>query len=316
MWSRASKTTRPKLATPYITHNGLQILRKVLRLTTESTTPNMEDVVFVAIDFEHLQNITEDLSLNLECQAGLAILDTRSFRNSQGDITKGVITTYNIATGSSRYCANAARKFKFGEAITTTQKDMLERIRSLIPPSRNIVLVGHELQNDLRCLRGLGAECDEPYVAILDTRQISQEVLPGSRHTLRHILRNLNCPHGRMHSAGNDAHFTLRALLLLAVRDCKERKDVNHQQGEEILHMLESIAHAPVPFSISPGGLAERNRIRLEANRRERKIEREKNMSPEKQAQKRADKTLKKLERESQEALLLRLHGLCFLDSP
>jgi hypothetical protein len=80
--------------TPTITKSGLKLLRLVLGLATESNLPDPEDEVFIAIDCENTNNIKEDLSLNLDCQAVIAILDPRSLRNSQQ-----AISTHNFATG-------------------------------------------------------------------------------------------------------------------------------------------------------------------------------------------------------------------------
>jgi hypothetical protein len=49
--------------------------------------------------------------------------------------------------------------------------------------------------------------------------------------TLKNILRQVKCPHANaIHCAGNDAHFTLRAALLLAAQDYMPDADPNMLQ--------------------------------------------------------------------------------------
>ena len=261
-----------KQTIPAITTNGLELLGQIFGLRSEPSHPDLEDVVLVAIDFEYFQNIKEDLSLNLECQAGLAILDTRNILDPEP-----VISTQNFATGQHQYCARASKMFHFGKSITTRQQDMLENINSLIPQSRNIILVGHNILQDLRALKALGFDFEVFPVGVLDTELLVREVIPfwtgtlgeldipllvrkvipSWTGTLGELLTELNCPYGSLHSAGNDAHFTLRALILLAVRDCKTRTDAEY---EERLDVLERIAYASIPACVDPAVVIERKK--------------------------------------------------------
>lgn len=53
----------------------------------------------------------------------------------------------------------------------------------------------------------------------------NSQVLPYFALTLGELLTELECPHSWLHNAGNDANYTLRALLLLAVRSHKASRD-------------------------------------------------------------------------------------------
>lgn len=81
---------------------------------------------------------------------------------------------------------------------------------------RNIILVGHGLRSDLAVLRKRGIFIQEipTIIAMFDTTYIAIEVL-GIKSSLHNLLKILGCPHENMHIAGNDANYTLRALLLL-----------------------------------------------------------------------------------------------------
>ena len=59
-------------------------------------------------------------------------------------------------------------------------------------------------------------------------------------------MTELKCPFNKLHCAGNDAHFALRALLLLAVQSYLgfDVDDV----ARDTLEMLQAIGQAPLPL--------------------------------------------------------------------
>ena len=288
--------------TPAVTENGLELLGQVLGLATEPSQPGLEDIVLIAIDFERFHNITEDLSLNLECQAGLAILDTRNIHNHNSE---PVISAHNFTTGRSLYCACASEKFLFGTSITTSQKDLLENINSVIPKSRNVILVGHSIKGDLNALKALGFDFEASLVGVLDTCRIAGEVLELWHLTLGELLTELQYPFTKLHCAGNDAYFTLQALILLAVRFYKARIDARCQ---ETMDALESIAYAPVSFHVGPYVRgAKRMAKRLAKKKRLRRLKTQEFQptgDTEAHEQVRAERASRRLARDSQEITL------------
>jgi DNA polymerase III epsilon subunit-like protein len=94
---------------------------------------------------------------------------------------------------------------------------MLRNIESLIPKSRHVVLVGHDIRNDLHAMRSLNFDFPASIISILDTSRITRE-LDVTVSSLTDLLEVFQCPFDKLHCAGNDAHFTLRALLLLAIK--------------------------------------------------------------------------------------------------
>lgn len=75
---------------------------------------------------------------------------------------------------------------------------------------------------------------------------ITSQVFPYFALTLGELLTELECPHNWLHNAGNDANFTLRALLLLAVRSC------NETSKDDLSYLLNEVAKTLVPLR-SPG---------------------------------------------------------------
>ena len=123
---------------------------------------------------------------------------------------------------------HAAAQFHLGTSTHPNQDDVNEVILKLlhIPDEiqgfshrrhRKIVLVGYGIRSDLLILRRRGIIFEEigTIVTKLDITYIVREVL-GMNFQLRGLLTTLDCPSSKVHNAGNDANFTLRALLLLA----------------------------------------------------------------------------------------------------
>ncbi|KFA79666.1 hypothetical protein S40288_04090 [Stachybotrys chartarum IBT 40288] len=66
-------------------------------------------------------------------------------------------------------------------------------------------------------------------------------------YTLKKLLEEFSIPFtdDRLHVAGNDAHFTLRALLMIAV--CDVRRELNEAPVWVWVPVLEAVARAPLP---------------------------------------------------------------------
>lgn len=213
------------------------MLLRLLGLSDDST--GTSDVVFVAIDFENAGSIWRGTSSKEGCQVGLAVLDTRqlearrlgavscpddkedTFLEEPGEL----ITTYNFATGPWEYCerVKSTKNFLFGKTVFINSNDIREKIESCIPPNRGIILVGHGLTNELKALDILKVNPKTcRIVSKLDTfliaPQVSPKKFPSGSRKLCDLLRKLCCPYDALHVAGNDANFTLRALILLAAQ--------------------------------------------------------------------------------------------------
>jgi hypothetical protein len=230
-----------------ISNNGLQLLQAFLGLTPHpAISDDLRDVIFVAIDFENLGNIKQDSAQNLDSQVGIAILDTRILASSQLEKT---ILTYSFATGSPRYCTATTKNFLFGKTTTIRQQDILKTLESLVRRTRNIALIGHDFKHDLHILQILKFDLQTSIVGILDTQKIASELLPDNSSTLSDILQALHCPFDKLHTAGNDAHFTLRALLLLAEKSCTH--SLISTRNQDTLASIRAIAQVPVLEQLS-----------------------------------------------------------------
>ena len=124
---------------------------------------------------------------------------------------------------------------------------MLAAIEKHTPRDRNIVLVGHGMTEDGKVPSSLGSKLRNSAITSLDTYVIARNL--GLKNlTLLELLQQLGCPRGKFHNAGNDANLSLRAVLLLAIKDF-ESEDL---EIAEQVEALRAVAMAPLPRIIQP----------------------------------------------------------------
>ena len=243
MEDREVETTPPSLRS--IARNGLSLLLEIFGLSCNSPrSSSISDIVIIAIDFENIGSIKNGFTQKQNCQVGLALLDTKDLRRVS---PSKLISTYNFATGSPSYLAKASKKFLFGESITTQASDMLDRIESVIPQARNMVFVGHGIINDLWALHTLGFKFSALLLSILDTSRVANEVFENWAGSLGELLGSLECSYNSLHCAGNDANFTLRALLLLVARGYTKQQP-DQDKDSEMLAILQQTGTIPIPY--------------------------------------------------------------------
>lgn len=83
-----------------------------------------------------------------------------------------------------------------------------------------VMLVGQDLQGDLRYLSNAGYDVAQAVssVDIVDTQILYQAWAADTQaRNLRRILSDLRIPYAFLHNAGNDAMYTLRAMITMGV---------------------------------------------------------------------------------------------------
>ena len=85
---------------------------------------------------------------------------------------------------------------------------------------RNVLLVGHDVGKDLEYLRDkldFDLTTIPSITAFIDTQRIAREVFhfPKKNLSLHRMLLSLGLPARQLHNSGNDAFYTMQALLLL-----------------------------------------------------------------------------------------------------
>lgn len=226
-----------------IAQDGMRIMHEILGLCPVGS-PDLADVLLVVVDFENPHGIRFRLSGNKLCsQAGLAILDTKQLEYIH-IAPDQAIKTHNFVTGPRHYVDYATRQSvcQTTETRSIRASEMAACIQSKMPPHRNVVIAGHAVANELHVLQHLQLyfTCDP---IILDTEVIAHAALKLRGLSLCRLLGAVGCPHHQLHHASNDAFFTLRALLLLAIAGCTAETQI---QCHARLDLLQRISTFPI----------------------------------------------------------------------
>jgi hypothetical protein len=242
---------------------GLPFVGNVSNTASEN---EYADVLFVCFDVENGQQIKSHAASGsfgnrkILAQAGISIFDPRNLPSTS---SKEALKTYNFGLGGSpSHRRNVDRKFFFGETIWLSQlANLLTSMEKLLDRSRNIVLVGHGLNGDCQALRSLGFDFDSSIVGYIDTADAARTIFgpPSGQDEAPTVttfrLKDLPAKLGLVvegcHVAGNDANFTLRALLLLAVEGYRT-SDLLNEPTKEILETIRAIGLESLPRLLPP----------------------------------------------------------------
>jgi DNA polymerase III epsilon subunit-like protein len=224
------------------------------RSILEATGDLEEDrsVVFVSIDFEH-ECTSAGRGVGIR-EMGIATFDTRDLIHHEKE------PHTIIQTGNYRCQKKRKNGFIFGTPMTVQQIEMGEILKRAIRQYdrngklRRVILVAHGVQSELSVMKlclGIDLTDRDEYpsvVGILDTHELSRATLLQSElafasYKLQGILETFGVPYKSLHTAGNDANFTLKALLMLCDR-CLETGGGANSSQEERLAVLRSIAQA------------------------------------------------------------------------
>lgn len=154
--------------------------------------------------------------------------------------------------------------------------------------------MGHDFRHDLQIVQLFDFNLHTSIGGILDVGRIASKILPSIPIKLSSILSELRCPFQNLHNAGNDAYFTLRALLLLAMRDYPDEEvDSNHQ---EILIALKAITNVSIARKSDPQAKnIKKKQRRFQKNRKHQS----KSWDMETQEQIRAERAARRVKNES-----------------
>ncbi|KAH7162389.1 hypothetical protein B0J13DRAFT_535844 [Dactylonectria estremocensis] len=193
-----------------------------------------QNVVFVCVDVEAIERPPYPIS-----EIGLAILDTNDIRKiAPGPGGQNWWTSINChhlrvreysGLRNSQYVHGCPDAFDFGSSTFPRKKNVRKAIMAILEPhtSRNLVLVGHDIAQDIKYFDTLG-------IHLLDlknfTRQVdTQEMCQAWQNEtqgrgLGKILSQLEIPSKNLHNAGNDAYYTVCAMFGIAIEQIREHE--------------------------------------------------------------------------------------------
>lgn len=225
---------------------------QITRILNEAQAGNGSDPLFICIDLElyefHTNEILElgmavfdslsikDIKPEDRAEAWIAnieyhhlLIEESSYVECKNCPDHGISLTpiRDSFKQNGRYCPGHPDKFLFGKTTTVPLKDVAARVEDIIATKqsdvqqpRQIVLVGHAFDNDNKTLKKLAFKSWPPagFYGTVDTQKLATERVPErfpNQSGLGKILSVLGIPSAYLHNGGNDAAFTLQAMLAL-----------------------------------------------------------------------------------------------------
>lgn len=200
----------------------------------------IKDVLITSIDVDtggSYEVISPDQSFHI----GVSGLGTRCLTEKLDD-PREAITSYQFINRETRPCKRAAIGFVFGETELMTLPDIAKRI-SLLIRNYDYVLVAHGTGEDVKVLNNIDPGIVNRACYVLDTVKAAQFPLQlYYRYSIENLLDEFGIRYAKLHVAGNDAHFALKALLMIAVRDGRTQ-ELTQSNNEDLFCVLDAIVH-------------------------------------------------------------------------
>ncbi|KAI1204791.1 uncharacterized protein F4807DRAFT_471752 [Annulohypoxylon truncatum] len=293
-----------------------------IRLGPPLSNSSLKDILFVSIDVDGPRDFK--CAENSPCLVGISILDTRRLqfymttisvaaktRSALGNV-ENLIKSHQLQVGQSNHLSYRSSKFLFGETRQIKADKVKTYLQRLIKDRFFVLVTYGGGAADCIYLEGLRLGIRPLYH--LDVLKVAQFPLQTYyRYSLAKILDALKLPWQDLHIAGNDARFTLHALLMTAVRDWNYRDDKPKSKPtpstQVTLSSIKTIAKAwripdqdqpSLSFLFEDHIIKERVLLNPETRKNGKRLRPEK--TPEEKAQRRERKKLAKEKRKLKEA--------------
>ncbi|KAK4067545.1 hypothetical protein Trihar35433_6105 [Trichoderma harzianum] len=205
------------------------------------------DVTLVGIDIDELK---EQHGLPVQFHIGISILHTKDLHSlchtslPWTESQAKVIRSYHWVIQDPTYFSTKDNRFCFGKHKCIPLASLKENLEKLLEPHHPVILIAHGISTEKKLLQDLNIDLKPIFT--IDTTKAAHYPLQDSRnYSLKLLLQVFGIPvtSGMLHVAGNDAHFVLRVLLMIAVSDVRrEFKDT-----PAWVLVFEAIARAPLP---------------------------------------------------------------------
>lgn len=254
-WGRSVKRAQRYLGLRQ-QHSGAATTPASLDLARPPDFAPEDSVLFVSIDVE-----AYEFNQSIVSEVGISTLDAKALASVApgGGSPLGSEGWYpyiharhlrikeNLWVVNTRHVKGCPLNFQFGECEVVPQNDVIPLIEALIQRTvdgkkRKIVLVFHDAAADIKFLLGEGYNIlgEENVIDVLDTKEMDQYITRSNDpHSLETVLRSLDISYQYLHNAGNDAMYTMRAMVSIALkgrqisvaRGRKEKKTKNPAHG-------------------------------------------------------------------------------------
>ncbi|KAF4966244.1 hypothetical protein FSARC_6043 [Fusarium sarcochroum] len=235
------------------------------RLSNASTWPNVPHTSpptgansyirrlrFLSIDIDRLQ---EKDGIIQRFQIGVSFLDAQCLQNllfkhhhmppPDINLASHIIQSHHWVIEAKQPFKANSYMFLFGKAKAISILELEAQLQKYT--QQPFILIVHEGKQELSVLKRLNINLN--------------------RYSLQQLLNEFKIPHRQLHTAGNDAHFTLRALLMISVRDAELQ--LVGKRLPDWVPVLMAIAQAPLP-RVPP---KKRERAAMAEAERQRRLE-------------------------------------------
>ncbi|OTB08354.1 hypothetical protein M426DRAFT_316978 [Hypoxylon sp. CI-4A] len=207
--------------------------------------PN-DSVRFVCVDVEAWERGTRVVT-----EVGFAVLDTEDIVNvppgTDGHDWFPLIKSFHYRIEehmdkvNHRYVEGCPDAFHFGISQVVRSREICKVIGSIIGDntsnnSRPVVMVGHDISQDLSYLQKVGFTVwrVNHFLDEVDTKSMFQRLQRSvNGRGLKTVCEELGIPGRNFHNAGNDATYTLRAMIVIAVKQLLESPKAKKENSEE-----------------------------------------------------------------------------------
>ena len=210
-------------------------------------------VVFISIDVEAYEFVPKFIT-----EIGISTLDTADLRStlpgSNGNNWAAKIQPYHLRIREHGKRINRVHvlgcpdKFNFGQSEWIHEREIvpeLESLFSLLCLDRRVVLVGHDIAGDIKYLKGLDFDVIPMVVDCIDTSDLWKAAhRDGRQSALSTVLLQQSIPAKYLHNAGNDAFYTLHAMIAIAVVNSLTKKTPKDWEVEKNKRIEEAYAIA------------------------------------------------------------------------
>ncbi|KAK3670213.1 hypothetical protein LTR78_009868 [Recurvomyces mirabilis] len=220
--------------------------------------PFEDDAIIIAVDVEAYER-----SARIITEVGIATLDTRDLHDTPpGAIGQDCGWNKHIRGRHFRviehkhlcnheFVQGCPDRFEFGQSEFVSSADLASTLTScfhepfskkaadgtLLPSTsgedkRNLILLGHDIGQDVQFLHSIGfsvlnrGNLTDTFDTAAMFKSLTKDVNPTS---LGRILSNFDMMGWHLHNAGNDAVYTLQAMLAICIKDA-----MSHDEEEAV----------------------------------------------------------------------------------
>ena len=204
-------------------------------------------VILISVDVEAFE-----FNQKLITEVGISTLDTVDLLGLQPG-PKGINWAAKIRSRHFRIREHSHRlnkvhvegcpdKFEFGQSEWISKQDVVSVLEECFNPSRSpyssrickVVLVGHDIAADMSYLNELGFDVARMIFDCIDTADLYKASRrDGRQSALSTLLLQYGIAAKHLHNAGNDASYTLRVMVAIALDDSQNRRNAEEWEIEK-----------------------------------------------------------------------------------